>query len=82
MKIKNVKVSTSSGEKIKFNNVEFIGFGIMESSTFKESKKELSILCERGYLRFPLDDVNDVEFILEREEFDVCVHSHINKEDE
>lgn len=81
MKIKNVKVSTSSGEKIKFNDVEYIGFGIMDGSTFNKSKKELSIFCERGHLCFPLNDINSVQFILEREDFDVSVSSYISKEE-
>ena len=75
MKITNFKVKTRNGEVVKLEEISSLSFGIMIDDRFNAETKELFITCKQGHLRFPLDEVGDISFNLDREKSYIHIDS-------
>ena len=82
MKIINFRVKTRKGELVKLEEVSSLSFGIMVDDHFNAETKKLFITCKQGNLSFPLDEVGEISFKLDKEKSYVDIGSRFCVKDE
>lgn len=82
MKISKFRVKTINGELVKLEEIETLGFGICVSDRYKPETKELFITCEKGQLRFNLEDVCEISFNLDHEKSFLHIESRYFSKEE
>ena len=82
MRIIKFKVKTKNGEVVRFEEVGYLGFGVMADDRFKAETKELFISCKQGHLNFPLNEITEISFDLEQEKIFIHIDSQFCMKEE
>ena len=82
MKLTKFKIRTNKGEVIKLEEISMLSFGIMTDDHFNAETKDLFIVCKQGHLRFPLDEIVEIQVDLSKEKSTVHIDSRWDTKEE